>query len=134
MIGFDTNILIRYITKDDHEQAQKAVKAIKSLTPSKKGFVCLAVIVECIWVLDSVYGQDRKTISEAVLKLTRSAKLVVQNSDEIETALSRCLSSEGAPWDLADAIISEVGQSFGCEATLTFDKKAAKLEGMRLFL
>ena len=92
MTGLDTNVLIRYITKDDDVQTPKAIEIVKSLTPSNKGFVSLAVIVEFIWVLDSVYGQDKKTIAEAVLKLTRSAKLTVQSGDEIEVALSgKCL-------------------------------------------
>ena len=30
MIGLDTNILVRYLTQDDHEQGRKAAKLIDS--------------------------------------------------------------------------------------------------------
>ena len=46
MIGIDTNVLVRYLTKDDQSQTERAVKFIKSLTPAEKRFISLAVIVE----------------------------------------------------------------------------------------
>jgi len=132
MTGIDTNILIRYITKDDPQQADKAAKFLKSLSPTNKGFISLAVIVECIWVLDSIYEQDRDTIAEAILKLTKSPRLTIQCGDEIETVFTEALSPDAFKGDLSDAIIAQVGYSHGCEQTVTFDKKASKLKHMTL--
>ena len=128
MIGIDTNVLVRYLVGDDVVQSKKASDFIKSLSLSNQGFVSLVTIVETIWVLDSVYNQEEDLIKEAVLKLVKSPRLVVQCGREIEAALSK----EKSEGDLSDSIIAQLGLSFGCESTVTFDKKAAKLEGMRL--
>ena len=128
MTGIDTNVLVRYLIKDDPEQTGKAVALMKSFSVRNKGFISLVVMVESIWVLESVYKQDRGLIKEAMLKLLRSTRLVIQSALEIESALSRQEDSG----DLADAIIAEIGISAGCERTVTFDKKAARVAGMQL--
>jgi predicted nucleic-acid-binding protein len=128
MVGLDTNVLIRYLVKDEPTQAKRATSLMRSLSTTKRGFVSLVVIVESIWVLDSLYGQAREKIVEAILGLTRSSKLVVQCATEIEAALSQ----KDYRGDPADAIIAQVGVAFGCETTLTFDKKATRLEAMTL--
>ena len=83
-------------------------------------------------MLDSVYRQEQSTIAEAILKLTRSAKRVAQNGEEIEAVLAKSLSLANFQGDLTGAIIAEAGKSFGCVKTVTFDKKAVKLENMSL--
>jgi len=128
MIGIDTNVLVRYLVKDDPGQSKKAAALFKSLTPKKKGFLSIVTIVETIWVLDSVYKVTTESIKEVMLKLLSSRRLFVQCADEVETALS----SDAYAEDPAGAIIAEIGKAFGCEATVTFDKKAAELDGMRL--
>ena len=128
MTGIDSNVLVRYLVKDDPVQSRKAVELFQTLTPTNKGFISLVAIVESIWVLGSVYKQEKELIRKAVLKLLGSARLQVQSDSVIEAALSR-LEPDG---DLADIIIAEIGKSYACETTATFDKKAAKLAGMSL--
>jgi predicted nucleic-acid-binding protein len=128
MTGIDTNVLVRYLVKDDAVQSKKANDFIKSLSAINQGFVSLVTIVETIWVLDSVYDQEKELIKEAILKLTKSPRLVVQCGKEIEDALSK----EKSDVDLSDTIIAQIGLSFGGENTVTFGRKAAKLNGMRL--
>ncbi|WP_289501011.1 PIN domain-containing protein [Gloeocapsopsis sp. IPPAS B-1203] len=48
MIGIDTNILIRYFTKDDLEQWELAVQIIQNNQPC---FVSNIVLCEIVWVL-----------------------------------------------------------------------------------
>ena len=128
MTGIDTNVLVRYLVNDDPVQSKKAARLFGSLTVTNKGFISIVAIVETICVLESVYGQKTPLIMEAVLKLIRSQRLVVQCAKDIEEALT----VEGYEGDPADDIIAELGKAFGCEKTVTFDKKAAKLEGMEL--
>ena len=128
MTGIDTNVLVRYLVNDDPVQGKKAAGLFRSLTATNRGFISLVTIVETIWVLESVYAQETPMIIEAILKLVRSQRLVIQCAKEIEEALT--IESYGA--DPADAIIAVLGKSFGCEKTVTFDKNAAKLEGMKL--
>ena len=128
MTGIDTNVLVRYLVKDDPAQSKKAISLFKSLSLTSKGFISLIVIVETIWVLDSVYKQDLNLIRSAILKLLDSQKIVVQCANEIETALS----GEGYEGSPSDAIIAEIGRAYGCAMTVTFDKKAAKFGYMKL--
>jgi len=128
LTGIDTNVLIRYLIKDDPEQTGKAVSLFRSFSSTNKGFISLVVIVESIWVLESVYKQDKTLTKEAILKLLKSPRLLIQSAQEIESALSRKEDCD----DLADAVIAETGIRFGCDHTVTFDKKASRLSGMRL--
>ena len=128
MTGIDTNVLVRYLVNDDPIQSKKAARLFRSLSVTNKGFISLVVVVETIWVLESVYEQKRPMIMDAILKLIKSPRLVVQCAREIEEALT----VEGYEGDPADAIIAELGKSFGCGKTVTFDKKASKLEDMKL--
>ena len=53
MIGIDTNILVRYLTQDDIEQAKTAEALLnKYLTKPKSVLVNNIVMCELIWVLD----------------------------------------------------------------------------------
>jgi len=119
MTGIDTNVLVRYLVKENTAQNKKAFDFIKTLSVTNQGFISLVTIVETIWVLDSVYGQKEELIKEAVLKLIKSPRLVIQCEKEIEDALSK----EKTEGDLSDAIIAQMGLSFGCDDTVTFDKK-----------
>jgi predicted nucleic-acid-binding protein len=54
MIGLDTNILVRYLTRDDEQQWQQAVTVIQQGQPC---FITNIVLCELVWVLRGVnYG------------------------------------------------------------------------------
>jgi predicted nucleic-acid-binding protein len=53
MIGIDPNILVRYLTQDDSEQAKIVEKTLnKYATSSQSIFINNIVICELIWVLE----------------------------------------------------------------------------------
>jgi predicted nucleic-acid-binding protein len=58
--------------------------------------------------------------------VTRPDTLVVQNGQEVFTAMIALKSGTGS---FADALVGALGKWAGCDSTLTFDKKAAQLEG-----
>jgi predicted nucleic-acid-binding protein len=128
MIGIDTNILVRYLVNDDVEQHKKAAKFLKALTPSDKGYVCLVTFVETIWVLKSVYNIKQEQIVKQFLVLLEAPQLSFQNRETLISVLSSDLSKT----DIADAIINKLSLTAGCSETKTFDKKAARLDGMTL--
>jgi predicted nucleic-acid-binding protein len=128
MVGIDTNVLIRYLVNDDNGQHQKASDFFASLSTTNKGYVCLIVFVETIWVLKRVYGLQQEQIVEHLSVLLESSQLSFQNRDILNSVLSSDL--KGA--DLADAIINRLSLAVGCSETKTFDKAAAKLDGMTL--
>ena len=57
MNGLDTNVLVRYITQDDENQALLAEKAIETArSRNEKLLIQPLVLCEMIWVLESAYG------------------------------------------------------------------------------
>lgn len=129
MTGLDTNVIVRFLMKDDAEQAALATKAFAEFTDAAPGFVCREVLVELVWVLQKIYRLPRTDIADAVEGLLGSREIVVEAADHVAVAIDR-LRKGGAGF--ADQMIALAGQGAGCQATVTFDRKAAGLPGMTL--
>ena len=52
MVGIDTNILVRYIARDDAKQLEMVDRFVDGLTADNQGYISLAVCIELNWVLD----------------------------------------------------------------------------------
>ena len=64
MRGLDTNVLVRYIVKDDHRQAEKASAYIRGVTERGEDcFINHIVLCELVWVLEAAYGFSKKEIA-----------------------------------------------------------------------
>ena len=130
MKGIDTNILIRYLTQDDPIQSPKATEIIeRGLTPERPGFVSLVTVAEVVWVLGSVYALADREIADTVERMLQADTLMLQNEQQIFTAMVALKEGWGG---FADALIAALGVWAGCESTLTFDKKALRLAGFEL--
>jgi len=123
MIGLDTNVLARYIVRDDAKQAAAATRLIESkCTAETPGFVPQLVLAELFWVLSRGYGYTKPVLIPVLTKLLNAAELQVEQSAEAQVAL-RAYQSGSA--DFADYLIGVRGQTAGCETTFTFDRNAA---------
>jgi predicted nucleic-acid-binding protein len=129
MIGLDTNVLVRYLAKDDPIQTPVAVKLVRSLSAEEPGFLSLVVITELIWVLRMSYRYRNNEIANVVETLLQSRELIVEQEDLVAEAL-RGFAAGNA--DFADYLSERTGQLAGCIHTFTFDKRAATFAGMRL--
>jgi predicted nucleic-acid-binding protein len=130
VIGVDTNILVRYLTQDDPVQSIRATKIMEQLfTEEQPGFVSLVAVVETAWVLQRSYGQTERQIADTVEGLLRANTLLIQNAAEVFTAMAACRAGTAS---FSDALIASVGEWAGCSVTLTFDRKAARLNGFAL--
>lgn len=127
MIGLDTNVLVRYIVGDDPGQAAAATRLIDGLTEADPGFISVVTLVELHWVLRSAYKVSRPDCARVIAGLMDSRELTIAESQSVRRAVARL----GGDVDFADALISELGRASGCEYTATFDKRAARLPGMR---
>ena len=124
MIGLDTNVLVRYIVQDDARQAEAAARLMESrCTRDEPGFISHIVLAELCWVLSKGYGYDRKVQASVLSSLLVTAELDVQES---EVAWQALRAFEKGNADFADYLIGHIGRDAGCEATWTFDRKAAK--------
>ena len=130
MIGLDTNIVVRYLTQDDPIQSTKARDVIEQqLTDENPGFVSIVAMVETVWVLERAYELTTLEIVGAVERILQTDVLVVENEQEVFTALIALKKGQGS---FADAVISALGARRGCSRTLTFDRKALRLPGFKL--
>jgi predicted nucleic-acid-binding protein len=130
MIGLDTNVLIRYLTQDDKVHSAKATQIIeRRLTPKNPGFVSVVAMVEIVWVLDRAYSLTTEEISTAVERLLQVEVLVIENEQEVFTAMVALKQGRGS---FSDALIAQLGVRAGCTRTLTFDQKALRLSGFEL--
>lgn len=130
MIGLDTDILVRYLTQDDPVQSRKATEVIeRRLAEERPGFVSIVAMVETVWVLDRAYGFGAHEIAAAVERMLQADVLVVENEQEVFTAMTALKDGQGS---FADAVIAALGARAGCSRTLTFDHKAARLPGFEL--
>ncbi len=127
MIGLDTNILVRYLAQDDPVQSAKATEIIEErLSEDEPGFISLVTIAEAVWVLDRLYDQSPQEIAQLIERMLQSDTLFFQNEQEVFTAMVALKAGRGS---FADALIGALATWAGCNLTLTFDKRAARLAG-----
>ena len=130
MTGLDTNVLVRYITQDDPVQSPKANEIIdRRLTPQNPGFVSTVAMAETVWVLDRAYGLSAKQIAAIVERILQVDVLIVENEQEVFSAMIALKKGLGS---FSDALIAALGARAGCSFTLSFDQKASRLPGFRL--
>jgi predicted nucleic-acid-binding protein len=130
MIGLDTNILVRYFAQDDPLQSPKATEIIeRRLTAENRGFVSIVAMVETVWVLERAYGLADPEIVNAIEGALQADVLVVENEQEVFTAMITLQEGRGS---FADAVIAALGARAGCDCTLPFDQKALRVHGFEL--
>lgn len=130
MIGLDTNVLVRYIVRDDPVQATLADRCIDgACSREQPGWVSHVVLAELAWVLIRGYGYPRQALGDVISTLLTSEELQVEGVPVVRTALGACLAGNA---DFADCLIGAIHTQAGCDTTWTFDKKAARLATHRL--
>ena len=130
MMGLDTNILVRYLAQDDAIQSPQATQIIeRQLTENGPGFISLVTMVETVWVLDRVYGLSIQEVADAVERILQADTLVVQNEQEVFTAMIALKTGAGS---FSDALIGALGAWAGCSATVSCDKKAKRLKQFKI--
>ena len=129
MIGIDTNVLIRFIVRDDPEQTRLATSFIDSLTYEDPGFITLVSIAEIYWVLDHSFKTSRNEIYLTIQSLLTSREIVIEDDFLVHAALQHYLQTNA---DFDDCLIAECSRARGCDSIVTFDKKAARAIGFTL--
>jgi predicted nucleic-acid-binding protein len=130
VIGLDTNVLIRYIVRDDSTQAEAATRLVESeCTSENPGLINPSVLCELVWVLVRGYGYDRLTTARVVRRLLSVQELRVLGAELAWRAVRRF---EQGKADFADYLIGVSNQEGKASITFTFDQKAAEDDLFRL--
>ncbi|MEH1858213.1 MAG: type II toxin-antitoxin system VapC family toxin [Nostoc sp.] len=128
MIGLDTNILVRYLTKDDEKQWKQAAEIIER---EEQCFVANIVLCELVWVLrGNPYQFSREEISNTIDLMLQCSVFELENRSVIYQALQRF--KQGSA-DFSDYLIGAIAQDYGCSLTATFDRKLRNEKGFDLF-
>ena len=125
MLGIDTNVLVRYLVRDDELQFEKARRLIKrEIAAGRQVLVSQLVMLETEWVLRSRYSLSKTEIVSVFSGLLDAMDIKIEDEATVEEAIYVWKES-GA--DFADCLIGARNRQLGCKATATFDARAAKL-------
>ena len=120
----DTNVLIRYLVRDQENHYQQAVKWFRQATAGSIELeVKSLVVAEAVFVLQSFYKQKRDPIAESFEVLLSQRWLLVENREVLLAAFNWY--RQGLHF--VDSYLIACAQKDNCEV-LTFDQKlSAKL-------
>jgi predicted nucleic-acid-binding protein len=127
MVGVDTNVLVRYLVRDDQPQYDKARRLIdREVSKGNPVLVNLLVLLETEWVLRSRYELAKAEIVTTFSAMLDTADLAFEDEPSVERAV---YSWKDSAADFADCLIGARNGGLGCRATATFDGRALKLPG-----
>ncbi|MXX75314.1 MAG: type II toxin-antitoxin system VapC family toxin [Holophagales bacterium] len=129
MIALDTNVLLRFIVREDEEQAEAAETLLRRLTLEEPGFICREVLVELVRVLERYYRFERDQIATVLNELVVVAAVEIECASDVAEAAGGYRRG-GA--DFADRMIAAAARRAGAVPLYTFDRKAARLPGVTL--
>jgi predicted nucleic-acid-binding protein len=124
MIALDTNAIVRMLIVDDKKQA-KAVQDIVKLAEkdSKQILVLSEVLIETVWVLESVYKCARNEVVNFLETLISNSVFIFKDSLIIRSAIKQYKQGE----DFADLIIVGQAKKQNAKKFFSFEKKLQQL-------
>ena len=115
MLAVDTNVIVRYLTRDDAEQFAKA----NALIRDEEVFVRATVLLETEWVLRRGYRFSRTQIIAALAAFAGLPRVTLEEP----TAAAKALDWARRGMDFADAL--HLAKAWGCDALISFDQRFA---------
>ncbi len=122
MIGVDTNVLLRYVIKDDLAQFERADAFFKQCSSDRPAYVSMVVLAEFIWVLQRYYRYSTVQVLNTVNAMLDAAELNFEMEEHLAPFFARLKPTKG---DIADCLIAFCAVRAGCSHTVTFDRRAA---------
>jgi predicted nucleic-acid-binding protein len=119
----DTNVLVRLIARDDPRQTAAAEVFV-----DRGAWISQLVLVECTWVLDSVYSLSPAQVAMAVEMLLDHEKLTIQDADVVGRALQQFRKRPSVGF--SDCLMVEVARKAGHLPLGTFARGLAKVDGV----
>lgn len=122
MRAVDTNVLVRLLARDDAKQLAAAEAFVQT-----GAWISHLVLMEAVWVLDSVYSVKPEQIGKGIEMLLDHTDMVVQDADMVKAALAQYRNHRGLGF--SDCLILEVARAAGHIPLGTFDRGLGKLQG-----
>lgn len=123
MIAFDTNYLVRHIVQDDEKQCSQVASVLASEAKEERAIRILdLVLLETSWVLQAVYGFDRKAWVQIIEELLGDSAFSFDDPFRLRATIKMYRKGKA---DFADYLIVGTARSEALELK-TFDKKLLK--------
>jgi predicted nucleic-acid-binding protein len=116
MIAVDTNVVVRFLVRDDAKQAARAAELIRG----NEIWVSKTVLLETEWVLRSLYRFSPQSLAEALRALAGLERVFLED----ETAVAKALEWFREGLDFADAL--HLASAGNASQFATFDRKLAR--------
>lgn len=130
MKGLDTNVVLRFLVRDDEQQWQIADRYInEALQANEFCLINNIVLCEVVWVLRSRYKLSREKLIETLENVLKANIFVFENREAIQWAIEQMKSGNA---DFSDYLITRLNQLAGCQETASFDAKLGLVEGVKL--
>jgi predicted nucleic-acid-binding protein len=127
MIGLDTNVLVRFLVRDDEGQFERARRLIRrEAAAGEPVLISLLVMLETEWVLRSRYALTKAEILTAFSGLLESVEISFEDESSLEQALFLWKDSNV---QFADCLIGSRNAALSCRGTASFDTQALRLPG-----
>ena len=124
MIAFDTNALVRMLIEDDKNQAGIVQKIITLAEQNSLQIIILPeVLIETVWVLESIYRCNREEISQFLELMVATSTFTFPDTTVIRNA-AKHYKKEG---DFADLLIVGQARKWQAKKFFSFDKKLQKI-------
>src|SRR5687768_16135549 len=100
MRGLDTNVIVRFLMKDDEDQFKRADAVFTGAAASgEKLFINAITLCEVVWVLRSAYDEPRNRVVAVLEALLETPEVVIEDIDLARRAVSEFAEHSG---DFAD--------------------------------
>ena len=128
--GIDTNVLVRFLTRDDAAQFRRVREFLEArFAEGDPVFVSVIVLCETVWVLRSAYRTPRREVAGALERLLGASGLVIEDRDQVAAA---ALAYRHGPGDFADYLLGERNRAAGCVSTATLDRRLKSARAFQL--
>ena len=126
MASLDTNVLVRYLVRDDERQLATARRFIsRCVSEGQVLFVPVTVALELEWVLRANYGLPKLDVVRQLSDLLGAQELTFESEAALELALRSY--TEGN-FDFSDCLHAALSVHAGHAPLRTFDRTASKIE------
>lgn len=130
MPALDTNILVRYVVRDDEAQLGAARRLIRNCVSQGQAlFVPVTVALELEWVLRSNFEFSKDKAIDVLSNLLSAAELTFESERALEVALH--LYRAGSA-DFADCVHIALAAQARELPLWTFDRRAGKVDGAQI--
>lgn len=130
MAALDTNVLARFLVRDDAAQLAAATQLLSTaVNAGETLFVPITVALELEWVLRSRFEFDKATVLQTLSQLLSSFELRFESEGALEVALAQYRRGTA---DFSDCLHVALAHGAGEQPLWTFDRAASKVDGARL--